>query len=173
MSLCKNRNTLSNANGCPNCSKISHARFFNTLIPNLQSDWLSDHSRHTNCTMQQTDNAGKHIHNAKRPLVAISMIASTTCRRKRIAKQTLHWWWCHISDQDYILVHSSDAFWTTVFSKYFLTTQSNDSESDSRDDLLFFVRDMNAVQPKYGSSSNLTEQVRLSIRSLYVVQSAR
>ena len=118
-------------------------------------------------------NAVKYIHNAKRPLVVIIMIASTTCRRKRIAKQTLHWWWCHISDQDYILVHSSDAFWTTVFSKYFLTTQSNDSESDSRDDLLFFVRDMNAVQPKYGSSSNLTEQVRLSIRSLYVVQSAR
>ena len=117
-------------------------------------------------------NAVKYIHNAKRPLVVIIMIARTACRRKQIAKQTVHWWWCHVSDQDYILVHSSDAFWTAVFSKYFLTTQSNDSESDSRDDLLFFVRDMNAVQPKYGSSSNLTEQVCLSIRSLYVVQSS-
>ncbi|XP_067936239.1 uncharacterized protein KIAA0930-like isoform X2 [Watersipora subatra] len=63
-------------------------------------------------------------------------------------------------DEDYVLVHcSAEAFWTSIFSKYFLSQSVHETESDSRDDLLFFVRNCNtAVQTRYGSSSNLYDQ---------------
>ena len=44
VSSCKNLHMLSNATGCPNCSKICSAGFFNMLNPNLPSDLLADYS---------------------------------------------------------------------------------------------------------------------------------
>lgn len=57
---------------------------------------------------------------------------------------------------------SPDAFWTAVFSKYYLSQSELDAEG--RDDLLFFVRTScnGPVARHHGSSNNLTTMVLLS-----------
>ena len=47
MSSSENRNVLSTATGCSDCSKKLHWEFFNMLDPGLQSNFLSDHSNNT------------------------------------------------------------------------------------------------------------------------------
>ena len=47
VSSSENRNVLSTATGCSDCSKKLHWEFFNMLNPDLQSNLLSDHSNNT------------------------------------------------------------------------------------------------------------------------------
>ena len=47
MSSCKNRNALSNATGCTDCSDNFHVESYHVLNPNFPSDLLYNHSKQT------------------------------------------------------------------------------------------------------------------------------
>lgn len=79
---------------------------------------------------------------------------------------------CLVIDEEFVVLSDSvDAFWTTVFSKYFIHPGTYDLEnSDSRDDLLFFVRNQYVSAPikRVGSSSNLESLVSYTIAFMIV-----
>ena len=62
VSWSENYKMLSNATGCPYCSKNLYRRVFNMLNPNFLSDLLSDHSSNTSFNEKKIKVAVSHYY---------------------------------------------------------------------------------------------------------------